>query len=190
MRKLSTPLIIGIVILVILAIVGITLGGSYNTLVKLDEEANSQWSQIDVQLKRRADLVPNLVNTVKGFAEQEKDVLLGVTKARSGLQEASTPQEAAEANNQLTNELAKLNIVVEKYPELKSDQNFMRLQDELAGTENRIAVARKDYNDSVKPLNARIRRFPTNIVAGMFGFSQREYFEVNESDKETPNVEF
>lgn len=190
MKKISTPLMIGIVILVILAIVGVTLGGSYNNLVKLDEEANSQWSQIDVQLKRRADLIPNLVNTVKGFAEQEKDVLLGVTKARSGLQDASTPEEAAEANNELTNQLGRLNVVVEKYPELKSDQNFMKLQDELAGTENRIAVSRKDYNDSVKPLNARIRRFPTNIVAGMFGFSQRQYFEAAQSEKETPNVEF
>ena len=190
MRKTSTPLMIGIVLIVILAIAAVTLGGSYNTLVKLDEEANSQWSQIDVQLKRRADLIPNLVNTVKGFADQEKDVLLGVTKARSGLQEASSPEEAAEANNQLTSALGKLNVVVEKYPELKSDQTFMRLQDELAGTENRIAVSRKDYNDAVKPLNERIRRFPTNIIAGMFGFSQREYFEATQADKETPNVEF
>lgn len=187
MKKFAMPLIIIIAIVVIL---GATLGGSYNSLVKLDEEANGQWSQIDVQLKRRADLIPNLVNTVKGFAAQEKDVLLGVTKARAGLQEASTPEQAAQANNQLTSALGKLNIVVEKYPELKSDQNFIRLQDELAGTENRIAVARKDYNDSVKTLNSRVRRFPTNIIASMFGFDQREYFEVAESDKETPNVEF
>ena len=190
MRKMSTPIIIVVVLVVILAIAAATLGGSYNSLVKLDEEAESQWSQIDVQLKRRADLIPNLVNTVKGFAEQEKEVLLGVTKARSGIQEASTPEEAAKANSQLTSALDRLNVVVEKYPELKSDQNFIRLQDELAGTENRIAVARKDYNDSVKPFNARVRRFPTNIIAGMFGFSQRQYFEVQEADRETPNVEF
>ncbi len=187
MKKISTPLI---VIFVILAIGAMTLGGSYNNLVQLDEEVTGQWSQIDVQLKRRADLIPNLVNTVKGFASQEKDVLLGVTKARAGLQEAKTPEEAAQANNQLTSALGKLNVVVEKYPQLKSDQNFIRLQDELAGTENRIAVARKDYNDSVKILNSRVRRFPTNIVAGMFGFDQREYFEVTESEKETPKVEF
>lgn len=187
MKKFAAPLII---LVVIIAILAITLGGSYNSLVKLDEQANGEWSQIDVQLKRRADLIPNLVNTVKGFAEQEKEVLLGVTRARSGLQEASTPEQAAEANNQLTSALGKLNVVVEKYPELKSDQNFIRLQDELAGTENRIAVARKDYNDSVKTLNSRVRRFPTNIVAGIFGFGARQYFEVLAADKETPNVEF
>lgn len=187
MKKFAAPLII---LVVIIAILAITLGGSYNSLVQLDEQANGQWSQIDVQLKRRADLIPNLVNTVKGFAEQEKEVLLGVTRARSGLQEASTPEQAAEANNQLTSALGKLNVVVEKYPELKSDQNFIRLQDELAGTENRIAVARKDYNDSVKTLNSRVRRFPTNIVAGIFGFGPRQYFEVAAVDKETPNVEF
>lgn len=187
MKKFAAPLII---LVVIIAILAITLGGSYNSLVQLDEQANGQWSQIDVQLKRRADLIPNLVNTVKGFAEQEKEVLLGVTRARSGLQEASTPEQAAEANNQLTSALGKLNVVVEKYPELKSDQNFIRLQDELAGTENRIAVARKDYNDSVKTLNSRVRRFPTNIVAGIFGFGPRQYFEVAAADKETPNVEF
>lgn len=187
MRRFGGPIII---IIAIIAVLALTLGSSYNSLVQLDEEANSQWSQIDVQLKRRADLIPNLVNTVKGFAEQEKDVLIGVTRARAGLQEASTPEEAAAANEQLNSALNRLNVVVEKYPELKSDQNFIRLQDELAGTENRIAVARKDYNDTVKPLNARIRRFPTNIVAGMFGFSQRQYFEVQQSDRETPNVEF
>lgn len=187
MKKFAAPLII---IVVIIAILAMTLGGSYNSLVQLDEQANGEWSQIDVQLKRRADLIPNLVNTVKGFAEQEKEVLLGVTRARSGLQEASTPEQAAQANSQLTSALGKLNVVVEKYPELKSDQNFIRLQDELAGTENRIAVARKDYNDSVKTLNSRVRRFPTNIVAGIFGFGQRQYFEVQAADKETPNVEF
>ncbi len=150
MKKLSTPIMILIVIVAILAIGAMTFGGSYNSLVKLDEEVTGQWSQIDVQLKRRADLVPNLVSTVKGFAAQEKDVLLGVTQARAGIQSATTPEQAAQANNQLTSALGKLNVVVEKYPELKSDQNFLRLQDELTGTENRIAVSRKDYNDSVK----------------------------------------
>lgn len=187
MKKFALPLIILAVVVVILIA---TLGGSYNNLVQLDEEVSGQWSQIQVQLKRRADLIPNLVNTVKGFAEQEKEVLLGVTKARSGLQEATTPEEAAKANDQLTSALGRLNVVVEKYPELKSDQNFIRLQDELAGTENRIAVARKDYNDSVKVFNQRVRRFPTNIVAGILGFGQRQYFEAGVADQETPNVEF
>ena len=187
MKKLALPLIIiGVIVVILIA----TLAGSYNGLVQLDEEVTGQWSQIQVQLKRRADLIPNLVNTVKGFAEQEKDVLLGVTKARSGLQEATTPEEAAKANDQLTSALGKLNVVVERYPELKSDQNFIRLQDELAGTENRIAVSRKDYNDSVKVFNQKVRRFPTNLVAGILGFSQRQYFEAGVADQETPNVEF
>ncbi len=187
MKKFATPLIIAVVVVVMLII---ALVGSYNSLVKLDEQANSQWAQINVQLKRRADLIPNLVNTVKGFAAQEKDVLLGVTKARSGLQEATTPQQAAKANDELTSALGKLNVVVESYPQLKSDQNFIRLQDELAGTENRIAVARRDYNLSVNTLNSKVRRFPTNIFAGIFGISQRQYFEVQEADKQNPNVQF
>lgn len=190
MKKLSTPLIVIISILVILVLIGGAFAGSYNNLVRLDEETNSQWAQIENQLKRRSDLIPNLVNTVKGFAQQEKDVLIGVTEARSGIEKANTPRELAQANDQLTSALSKLNVVVERYPQLKSDKNFIRLQDELAGTENRIAVARKDYNDSAKTFNSRVRRFPTNIVAGMFGFDQKEYFEVQEKDKETPNVEF
>ncbi len=187
MKKVLIP--IG-VILVIIALLVMPLIGSYNSLVKLDEEANNQWAQIDVQLKRRSDLIPNLVNTVKGFAEQEKEVLLGITKARAGLQDAKTPEQAAAADSELTSALGKLSVVVESYPQLKSDQNFIRLQDELAGTENRIAVARKDYNDVVKPLNAKIRSFPTKLLAGMFGFNGRQYFEVKESEKEVPNVEF
>lgn len=186
MKKFTIPLIILAVIVVLVMV----FGGTYNSLVKLDEQAENQWSQIDVQLKRRADLVPNLVNTVKGFAAQEKDVLLGVTKARAGIQEAKTPEQAAQANNQLTSALGKLNVVVEKYPELKSDQNFIRLQDELAGTENRIAVTRKDYNDAATIFNKKVKSFPTNILAGMFGFSERQYFKVTEEEKETPNVEF
>lgn len=190
MKKLSTPLIVVIAIVAILVLIGGSFAGSYNSLVRLDEETNSQWAQIENQLKRRADLVPNLVNTVKGFAKQEKDVLIGVTEARSGIEKAKTPGELAQANDQLTSALSRLNVVVERYPELKSNENFIRLQDELAGTENRIAVARKDYNDSAKVFNSRVRRFPTNILAGMFGFTQKEYFEIQEKDTETPNVEF
>jgi LemA protein len=135
-------------------------------------------------------LIPNLVNTVKGFAAQEKDVLIGVTEARSRLASADTPEENAQANAQLSGALSRLNVVVERYPELKSNENFIRLQDELAGTENRIAVARRDYNESAKEFNSRIRKFPTNILAGIFGFEKKGYFEVSEEDQELPEVDF
>lgn len=182
-----------IVIAIVLAIILMPITmiiSSYNSLVQLDEQVNGQWAQVENQLKRRSDLIPNLVNTVKGFAAQEQEVLIGVTEARSRLQTASTPQQLAEANSELTTALSRLNVVVERYPELKSNENFIRLQDELAGTENRIAVARRDYNEAARVYNSRIRRFPTNIVASMFGFEKREYFEVNEEDKEVPEVNF
>ncbi|WP_130806360.1 LemA family protein [Senegalia massiliensis] len=183
-------LIVLVVIVVVLIIPIMFLAGSYNDLVSLDEQVNGSWAQVENQLKRRADLIPNLVETVKGFADQEKDVLIGVTEARSKVMKADSPEEFADANNQLTNALQGLNVVVERYPELKSNQNFIQLQDELAGTENRIAVARKDYNESAKILNSKIRKFPTNIVAGIFGIDKREYFEVSEEDQEVPDVEF
>lgn len=187
---MRTGLIILAVILVIVIAFGSVIAGSYNNLVRLDEETNAQWAQIDNQLQRRADLIPNLVSTVKGFAAQEENVLLGVTQARSRLETARTPGELAEADAQLTTALERLNVVVEAYPELKSNENFIRLQDELAGTENRIAVSRMDYNESVRKLNDKVRSFPTNIIAGMFGFDQREYFEVSEQAKEVPQVNF
>lgn len=183
-------LIVLVVVLVIVIGFGAIIAGSYNNLVRLDEETNAKWAQIENQLQRRADLIPNLVNTVKGFAAQEENVLLGVTQARSRLETARTPGEYADANAQLTTALERLNVVVEAYPELKSNENFIRLQDELAGTENRLAVSRMDYNESAKVLNRKIRSFPTNIFAGMFGFEQREYFEVSEQAKEAPQVNF
>jgi LemA protein len=182
-------MVIAIILLVVI-VFGSTIAGSYNGLVKLDEETNAKWAQIENQLKRRADLIPNLVNTVKGFAAQEENVLLGVTQARSGLETAKSPQEYAQADAQLTTALNRLNIVVEAYPDLKSNENFIRLQDELAGTENRIAVSRMDYNESAKSFNSKVRSFPTNIIAGMFKFDQKEYFEINEKDKELPEVTF
>ncbi|WP_074349670.1 LemA family protein [Proteiniborus sp. DW1] len=183
-------LIVLAVILIIVVGFGAIIVGSYNNLVKLDEETNAKWAQIENQLQRRADLIPNLVNTVKGFAAQEENVLLGVTQARSRLETARTPGEYADANAQLTTALERLNVVVEAYPELKSNENFIRLQDELAGTENRIAVARMDYNESAEILNKKVRTFPTNIIAGMFGFNQREYFKVSDEAKEVPQVNF
>jgi LemA protein len=178
-----------IVLAVVLVIVFI-FAGSYNSLVQLDEETNAKWAQVENQLKRRADLIPNLVNTVKGFASQEKEVLIGVTEARSRLETAKGPQEYAQANAQLSTALERLNVVVERYPELKSNENFIRLQDELAGTENRIAVARMDYNESAKVYNNKVRKFPSNIFAGMFGFDKKEYFEISEQDKDVPEVNF
>ncbi len=182
--------IIGIVIGLVVLLLFLGLGGTYNSLVRLDENVDANWAQVENQLKRRADLLPNLVNTVKGYASHESEVLLGITEARSGIQKAGTPGEYAQAEAQLTSALQRLNIVVENYPDLKANQNFIRLQDELAGTENRIAVARRDYNESARELNTRVRRFPTNIFANMFGFEEREYFEVSESDQELPEVNF
>lgn len=185
----KTLIIVGIILVIVLIPVMMAVG-SYNSLVQLDENVDAQWAQVLNQLKRRTDLIPNLVNTVQGFADQEREVLMGVTEARSRLENSNTPEEAAEANAQLTNALSSLNVVVERYPELKSNENFIRLQDELAGTENRISVARRDYNQSAQDLNSRVRRFPTNIFANIFGFETREYFEVSEEDQEVPEVNF
>lgn len=187
---MNKKLVAILVVLALIAIPVISMLGSYNTLVSMDEDVNGKWAQVENVLKRRADLIPNLVNTVQGFADQESEVLIGVTEARSKIQSAGSPSEYAEANQELTNALSSLNVVVESYPELKSNENFIRLQDELAGTENRISVERGRYNESVQQYNSRIRRFPTKIVAGIFGFDQKEYFEVSESDMENPEVNF
>jgi LemA protein len=165
-------------------------GCGYNTLVTQQEAVDAGWSEVENQLQRRNDLIPNLVNTVKGFAAQEKQVLTEVTEARSRVAGAGSPQQASEASNQLSSALSRLLVVVERYPELKSDQNFIRLQDELAGTENRLAVARKRYNDAVRNYNTTAKRFPTNFVARLFGFEASEYFEAPETAREAPSVEF
>jgi LemA protein len=165
-------------------------GCGYNTLVSEREAVDAGWSEVENQLQRRNDLVPNLVNTVKGFAAQEKEVLMGVTEARSRVAGAGTPREAMEASNQLSSALSRLLLVVERYPDLKSNQNFIHLQDELAGTENRLAVARKRYNDSVRAYNTTAKKFPTNLVAGIFGFDTAEYFEAPSEAKQAPVVEF
>lgn len=168
----------------------LTSGCGYNTLVAERETVDAGWSEVENQLQRRNDLVPNLVATVKGFAAQEKEVLTEVTEARSRVAGAGTPGETIEASNQLSSALSRLLVVVERYPELKSDQNFIRLQDELAGTENRLAVARKRYNDAVRAFNTTARKFPTNLVANLFGFDAREYFEAPEEATAAPVVEF
>jgi LemA protein len=156
----------------------------------MDEGVKGAWAQVENQLQRRFDLIPNLVETVKGYAAQEKEVFLRVTEARSKVGGATTVNDKISANNGLSAALSRLLLVVERYPELKSNTNFIRLQDELAGTENRIAVERRRYNETVKVYNIRIRRFPTNLLAGMFGFEKAPFFEVPKERQQAPKVKF
>jgi len=169
-------------------------GCGYNTIQSFDEQANAAKQQIEVQLQRRADLIDNLVATVKGLAQQELAVFTQVAQARAGLANAlqrGDPAEMANANEQLTTAMRGLFVAVEAYPQLKSDQAFLRLQDELAGTENRIAVARNDYNAAVQQYNTYIRRFPTVLTAKVIGSKARDYFEVtNPASREAPKVDF
>ena len=177
-------LIVGIII-VILAISGIS---SYNNLIGKSEQVDSARSQIDIQLERRSDLVPNLVATVKEYAAHEEEIFTNVAEARSKLAGAGTVSELAEADAELTGALSRLIAIAEDYPDLKANQNFIQLQDELAGTENRIATARRDYNGAAKEFNTSIRRFPANLFAGMFGFETADYFEASEEGRENPDV--
>lgn len=164
--------------------------GSYNALVSLDEGVKAAWAQVENQLKRRYDLIPNYIETVKGYAKHEKEVFLKVTEARSKVGGATTIKDKIEANNQMTSALSRLLLVVERYPDLKANANFIRLQDELAGTENRIAVERRRFNEIVKIYNIKVRRFPTNVMAGMFGFEKATFFQTPEAEKEVPKVKF
>jgi LemA protein len=189
-KGLKTLLIVlGILVLVII-IPFLYLKGTYNTLVTMDEGVKGAWAQVENQLQRRYDLIPNLVETVKGYAAHEKEVLMGVTEARSKVGGAGTIPDQIAANNQLSAALSRLLLVVERYPDLKANTNFIRLQDELAGTENRIAVERRRFNETVKAYNIKIRRFPTNIIAGMFGFEKATFFEVPKERQEAPKVKF
>src|SRR4029078_2600680 len=180
----------GVIVLLAL-ILGGSLMGSRNELVTEREAYKAQWQQVDVVLQRRLDLIPNLVETVKGFAQQELSVINSVTEARAARMGAKTPAERIQANNQLEGALGRLFVIVENYPQLKSDENFLRLQDELSGTENRIAVERRRYNESVQKYKTDIELFPKNIAASMFGF-QREnaYFTADAGAKEAPKVKF
>ena len=182
-------IILGIILLVVFSFYSF-IKGTYNSLVVLDEGVKAAWAQVENQLQRRYDLIPNYVETVKGFAKQEREVFIKVTEARSKVGGATSVPDKIKANNELSSALSRLLVVVERYPELKSDQNFLRLQDELAGTENRIAVERRRYNETVKTLNIKVRSFPTNILAGMFGFEKAAFFEVPEAAKAVPKVEF
>ncbi|PIC85018.1 MULTISPECIES: LemA family protein [unclassified Sporosarcina] len=187
MKKVAGPLIAIIVLVVIAAIMIVP---SYNKLVNLEEDVDQSYAQIETQLQRRVDLIPNLVNTVKGYASHEKEVLENIANARSKMAGAQGPEEQAAADSELSSALSRLLVVVENYPDLKANQNFQQLMDELAGTENRIAVARKDYNDVVSVFNRTVKRFPGKIVASIFGFDEKEYFKAVEGAQQPPSVDF
>ncbi len=179
-----------LIVIGVIAIIAIWLVSGYNGLVTMNEKVNGQWSQVETQLQRRSDLVPNLVNTVKGYASHEQESIKAVADARAKLGGAKTVEDKAAANDQLTGAISRLLMVSENYPNLKADQNFRALQDELAGTENRIAVARKDYNESVQTYNTKIHSFPTAMYAGMFGFHEHMYFKASEGAQAVPTVKF
>ncbi|MEY2963234.1 MAG: hypothetical protein RL754_495 [Bacteroidota bacterium] len=196
MKKSTITLLV--VLGVVVALVGWTIG-AYNGLVNLDEETNGKWAQVETAYQRRADLIPNLVNTVKGYADFEQETLTGIIEARSkatGINvnaDELTPEAIANfqaAQNQLSGALSRLMVTVERYPDLKANQNFLALQSQLEGTENRIAVERNKFNESIKSYNATIRKFPKTLIAGAFGFEKKGYFEAEESASEAPTVSF
>jgi len=183
-------MIIEIIIVLILIVVVVAIIWLYNGLVNLRNRVKNAWSQIDVQLKRRTDLIPNLVETVKGYAAHEKGVFENVTKARSSLMNASGVKESAEANNQLTGALKSLFAVAENYPDLKASQNFRELQSQLTETEDKIAYSRQFYNDTVLRYNNKVQMFPSNILASLFKFNEAEFFEIAEGERAVPEVKF
>ena len=189
--KKSTGILLGVLGVIVVLVIGIVGWGisSYNGLVTSEQAVETQASNIETQLQRRSDLIPNLVNTVKGYAQHEEEIYTALADARAKLSGANT-EEMEEANGELTSALNRLMVIVENYPDLKANENFIGLQDELAGTENRIAVARQDYNKAVQEYNVKIRRFPTNIIAGMFGFEKAALFESAEGAASVPNVSF
>lgn len=178
------------IILALIVLLGFSGVSTYNGMVTAYEKVESSYGDIETQLQRRADLIPNLISTVKGYMEHENEVIDSITQSREKLLAADNIQEMAEANDQLSSALSNLTVLVENYPDLKSNENFIQLQDELAGTENRIATARKDLNDAVRIYNSKIKRFPGVLFAGMFGFEKTDYFQATEGSEEVPSVEF
>ena len=174
------------IILIVLAVVAVFVVGIYNGLVRLRNRCDNSWAQVDVQLRRRYDLIPNLVETVKGYAQHEKETFQKVTEARAQAINAGNVQEQGQAENMLSGALKSLFAVSESYPELKANQNFMMLQEELAGTESKIAYARQFYNDTVMKFNTKQQVFPSNIIANMFNFQERDYFEIEEPEAKEP----
>jgi LemA protein len=182
-------------IVAVLVIIALLFGGMYisrrNQMVTLNETVKSDWAQVDVVLQRRSDLIPNLVETVKGFAAHEETVYNDIAQARAALGGAQTPKDKIAANGQLDGALSRLLLIVENYPQLKSNENFLKLQDELAGTENRIAVERKRYDDAIQAYNTYITLFPNNVIAGMSGFQRNDaYFAATEASRAVPKVQF
>lgn len=185
----------GLIVIVVLVLLVLWFGGTYvshrNEMVRKNETIKAAWAQVDNVLQRRSDLIPNLVETVKGIAAQEQTVFTNIANARAAMAGARTPQEKIAANGQLDSALSRLLVVVENYPQLRSNENFLRLQDELAGTENRIAVERKRYNDAIQDYNTYISLFPNNIVASLSGFTRNDaYFKAEEGARQAPHVQF
>ena len=189
-KKLSTGWIVGIVVIAIVVILALWVIGAYNGLVKADVNVDNAWAQVETAYQRRADLIPNLVETVKGARDFEQETFLAVTEARSAWTNANTPEEQVAAANGLESAIGRLLVVVENYPQLKATEAFRDLIVQLEGTENRINVERKRYNDAVGVINKRVRFFPTNIIASMFGFGPRTFFEAVEGAEVAPEVEF
>jgi LemA protein len=181
--------VLGLFVLVAI-IVGGTFVSKWNQLVTMDTDIKAKWAQVDNQLQRRNDLIPNLVETVKGFATQEKSIMESIANARAKMAGAGAVQDRIAASNELSSALSRLLVVVENYPQLKSDATFNRLMDELAGTENRLSVERKRYNDSVQVYNVAVRQFPGNLVASILGFREQPYFEVPAAARQAPQVKF
>ena len=192
---MSTGLIVVIVIVAVVLLIVATIAGIYNGLVKLNERVNEAWSDITVQLKYRADLIPNVVETVKGYAKHEKETFQMVTEARSAVMGAKTVKQAAEAEKEMQSALGKIFAIAEAYPELKANENFVKLQSQLQDVEDKIQAARRFYNAGAKDLNTKIKTFPTNIINNLIGhFKTRDYFEVDEAEKakikDAPEVKF
>jgi LemA protein len=183
-------LIAGLVVLCFVLLIGGCVYSGYNRAIGLDEDVKNQWSQVDNQLQRRYDLIPNIVETVKGTAKQEKDVFLGIADARKAYFQADNTADKAHAANQVESQLSRLLLLQEKYPELKSNAAFLKLQDQLEGTENRLSVARQNYNESVRTLNTMARQFPGSIYARLAGVKEAEYFQIEKPARENPKVDF
>ena len=190
--KKGTAILLGVVAVIVVVVLGVVGWGisTYNGLVTAQTEVETQQSNIATQLQRRSDLIPNLVNTVKAYAEHEEEIFTAVADARAKLSGANTVSEMEQANTELSSALSRLLVIVENYPDLKANQNFIALQDQLEGKENRIAVARQDYNKAVKDYNQRLRRFPSNLIAGMFGMEQAAMFESSSGSESVPEVSF
>lgn len=187
MKKVA--IVLGVILLIGLVFLS-SIFSTYNKLVQMNETIKSSWAQVENQLQRRFDLIPNLVNTVKGYAAHEKDIFEAIANARARIGQAQTTEQKIGANQELSSALSRLLVVVENYPNLKADQSFQRLMDELAGTENRISVERKRYNDNVQVYNQEIKMFPTSLIASLFNFKEAAYFKVEEAAKSAPKVDF